>query len=120
MHDLRPLPALKSKSDFAGVYRNGKAYGSRLLVLYIYESEKGQEAGRLGISISKKVGNSVERHRLRRLIRESFRLHLSEWCGTADYVVIARREAKGKSFWEIEKALLSLGTRSGAWKEIET
>ncbi len=118
MHDLRPLPALKSKSDFAGVYRNGKAYGSRLLVLYIYESEKGQEAGRLGISISKKVGNSVERHRLRRLIRESFRLRKSEWAA-ADYCVVARREAAGKSFREIEDCLLYLGKKSETWYEGE-
>ena len=116
---MESFESLKKTTDFDRVYRQGRSYGNKLLVMYVLDQGQSH-IGRLGISVSKKVGNSVVRHRIRRLIRESFRLHLSEWCGTADYVVIARREAKGKSFWEIEKALLSLGTRSGAWKEIGT
>lgn len=119
MRDLRPLPSLRTTSDFAEVYRNGKAFGSRLLVLYVYDSEKGREAGRLGISVSKKVGNSVERHRIRRLVKESFRLRKSEWAA-ADYCVVARREAAGKSFQEIEACLLYLGKKSETWNEGET
>ena len=119
MRDLRPLPALKNTSDFAGVYQNGKAYGSKLLVLYVCQPEKGREAGRLGISVSKKVGNSVVRHRLRRLIKESFRLRRSEWAA-ADYCVVARREAAGKSFQEIDACLLYLGKKSETWNEGET
>ena len=108
--------SLKKTTDFDRVYRQGRSYGNKLLVMYVLDGGQSH-IGRLGISVSKKVGNSVVRHRIRRLIRESFRLHVSEWCGTADIVVIARREAKGKSFWEIEKALLLLGTRSGARRE---
>ena len=110
------LISLKKNADFDRVYRQGRPYGNKLLVMYILDQGQGH-VGRLGISVSKKVGNSVVRHRIRRLIRESFRLHLPEWRETADIVVIARREAKGKSFREIEKALLSLGTRSGARTE---
>ena len=65
----------------------------------------------MGISISKKVGGSVERHRLRRLIKESFRLRQSEWAA-ADYAVVARREAAGKSYQEIDACLLYLKQKS--------
>ena len=112
---MQTFTSLKKTEDFGRVYRQGRSYGNKLLVMYVLEKGQGQE-GRLGISVSKKVGNRVVRHRIRRLVRESFRLHLSEWSGTADIVVVARREAKGKTFFEIEKALISLGTRSGAFR----
>lgn len=73
----------------------------------------------MGISVSKKVGNSVERHRIRRLVKESFRLRRSEWAA-ADYCVVVRREAAGKSFQEIEACLLYLGKKSETWNEGET
>ena len=113
-----PLPSLKTGPEFLRVYRRGRSYGSELLVLYVLESEKGQEAGRLGISISKKVGGSVERHRLRRLIKESFRLRKSEWA-PRDYVVVARKEAAGRSYQEIEACLLRLGQKSNTWNKGE-
>ena len=114
-----PLPSLKKTDEFARVYRKGKSYGSGLLILHVLESEEGQEAGRLGISISKKVGDSVERHRLRRLIKESFRLRKSEWA-PRDYVVVARREAAGRSYQEIDACLLYLGKKSCTWNKGET
>ena len=60
--------------------------------------------------ISKKVGNSIVRHRITRLIRESYRLQEEHFkCGW-DLVVIARAGAKGKTYREIESALIHLGT----------
>ncbi len=108
------MEPLKTTAQFAEVYEHGKAYGSKNLVLYVLNSEKNREEGRLGISVSKKVGNSVIRHRIRRLIKESFRLHKSEWA-IRDYIVIARKEAAGKSFREIEETLLLLGKKSNSF-----
>ena len=112
------METLKKTAEFAEVYEKGKAYGSKLLVLYVLNPEKDREEGRLGISVSKKVGNSVVRHRLRRLIKESFRLHESEWA-RGDLVVVARREAVGKSYAEIEQALLRAGKKLNIWKKGE-
>ena len=64
--------SLKRNSDFQRVYREGKSYANRYLVLYVLQNQT--ERNRLGISVSKKVGNSVVRHRMARLIRESYRL----------------------------------------------
>ena len=52
--------SLKKNQDFQSVYRNGKSYANRLLVMYVLENNL--DKNRLGISVSKKVGNSVVRH----------------------------------------------------------
>ena len=106
--------SLKKNDDFGRVYRQGRSYGSKLLIMYVLKSQ--DQAGRVGISVSKKVGNSVVRHRIRRLIKESFRLHLSEWAD-ADIVVVARREAVGRSLSEIEQTLMYLGKKTGVFNE---
>ena len=58
--------------QFKSVYENGKAFGNRLLVMYVLKND--EDYNRIGISVSKKVGNSVVRHRIKRLIKESLRL----------------------------------------------
>ena len=93
--------------DFQNVYNNGKSYANRLLVMYIYENHT--QENRLGISVSKKVGNSVIRHHLTRLIRESYRLHEDVFNSGLDIVVIARATARNASYHEVESALMHLG-----------
>ena len=98
--------SLKSNYDFQRVYKNGKSYANKYLVMYVLENSKGNN--RLGISVSKKVGNSVVRHRVTRLIRESYRLHENIFNSGLDIVVIARNSASSVSFLKIESALLHL------------
>lgn len=98
--------SLKKTKDFQFIYQNGRSVGNRFLVLY--RVRNGTERNRVGISVSKKVGNSVVRHRLTRLIRESYRLNEEKFVGGLDIVVIARPGAKGRNFFEIESALLHL------------
>ena len=90
------------------VYRNGTSYANKYLVMYVLENQAGKN--RLGISVSKKVGNSIVRHRLTRLIREGYRLQEDRYRCGLDIVVIARTGAKGKSYCEIESAMLHLGS----------
>ena len=98
---------MKNK-DFQVVYKKGKSYANKYLVMYILENHT--EENRLGISVSKKVGNSVIRHRITRLIRESYRLQESRFHNGFDIIVIARTNAKDKTYREIESALIHLGT----------
>ena len=71
--------------------------------------ENDQDINRLGISVSKKVGNSVVRHRITRLVRESYRLHENIFNSGLDIVVVARKSASTVKYAEIESALLHLG-----------
>lgn len=99
--------SLKKNQDFKNVYRKGKSYANKYLVMYVLPNET--EKNRLGISVSKKVGNSVIRHHLTRLIRESYRLHEEMFNSGLDIVVVARSTARDISYHEVESALLHLG-----------
>jgi ribonuclease P protein component len=97
---------MKNK-DFQIIYKKGKSYANKYLVMYVLINNK--EENRLGISVSKKVGNSVVRHRITRLIRESYRLQEDVFQKGYDIIIVARAGAKDKTYNEIESALLHLG-----------
>ncbi len=99
--------SLKKSKDFQNVYNKGNSYANRLLVMYVLENHT--DKNRLGISVSKKVGNSVIRHHLTRLIREGYRLQEDMFNSGLDIVVIARSTARDISYHETESALLHLG-----------
>lgn len=98
--------SLKNNRDFQSVYRTGKSYANKYLVMYILENRT--DMNRVGISVSKKVGNSIVRHRLARLIREAFRLNNDNVKRGLDIVVVARAGLKEKGYKETESAMLHL------------
>ena len=75
--------------------------------MYVFENQT--QKNRIGISVSKKVGNSVIRHRITRLIRESYRLQEDMFNSGLDIVVIARATARNADYHQIESALMHLG-----------
>ena len=99
--------SLKKNRDFQTVYKKGISLANSYLVMYVLKNET--QRNRLGISVSKKVGNSVVRHHLTRLVRESYRLSEEHFQSGYDIIVIARTSAKGRSYHEIESALIHLG-----------
>ena len=99
--------SLKKNKDFQVVYRKGKSYANKYLVMYILKND--MDINRVGISVSKKVGNSVVRHRMTRLIRESYRLQESMFQRGLDIVVVCRASARGRSYFDLESALIHLG-----------
>ena len=98
--------SLKKNRDFQNVYRKGKSFANKYLVMYILENNTNKN--RLGLSASKKVGNSVVRHRIIRLVRESYRLHENIFNSGLDIVVVAKKSAALVGYQEIEEALLHL------------
>ncbi len=76
--------------------------------MYVVKNKKYTDTNRLGISVSKKVGKSVVRSRVTRLIKESYRLSEEDIKQGYDIVVIARVSANGADYKEINKALLAL------------
>lgn len=100
------INSLKKNRDFLKVYHQGKSYANKYLVMYVLNNDL--EENRFGITVSKKVGNSVIRHRVTRLIRESIRLNLEEFEKGFDIVLIARNTAKGQNYNKVESAVLHL------------
>ena len=98
--------SLRKNRDFQSVFKNGKSKGNKLFVMYVSEYQPGKN--RIGISVSKKVGNSVVRHRVKRFVKESYRLHEKMFNSGLNIVIIARADAAGATFQETEKALLHL------------
>lgn len=97
---------LKKNIDFQKVYKSGKSYANKYLVMYVLEN--GTDITRIGISVSKKVGNSIVRHRLARLIREAFRLSTDCIPDGYDYVIVARASLKDKGFFETKESMIHL------------
>lgn len=104
---MKNYESLKKNRDFEKVHAFGKSKANKYLVMYILKNDS--EKNRLGIQVSKKIGNSVVRHRLTRLIRESYRLNSKMFNSGLDIVVIARIGARDKTYKEIESALMHLG-----------
>ena len=108
---MKHSQSLKKNADFQIVYKEGKSFANKYLVMYVKENDLG--INRVGISVSKKVGNSVVRHRVKRLILESYRLHEDMFNSSLDMVIIARSTAKDKSYKEISSAVMHLGKLHG-------
>ena len=89
---------------------NIRQIANKYLVVYVWEN--GSSFNKIGISCSKKVGNSVVRHRFARLVRESYRLQENVFNSGLDIVVVARACARDASFFDIQDSLISLAGKA--------
>ena len=108
--------SLKKSADYGRAYRQGRSYGNSLLVMYIFERGRDQE-DRVGISVSKKVGNSVIRHLVKRRIREAVRTHPHGWKDGCDIVIAARPAAGSSGYRELQRAVLSAGIHLNVYSD---
>lgn len=103
---FKNFETLKKNNDFRLVYNKKQSIANKLLIMYVMEN--GTDISRFGISVSKKVGNSIVRHRLTRLIRESIRLNNEKVVKGYDIVIVARVGLKDKNYFETKDAVLHL------------
>ena len=94
---------LLNRKDFVNLNRLGKRYPTKNFTVIL--KENGLEISRLGITVSKKIGNAVTRNRVKRLIREFYRLNKQYVPKGIDIVIIAKKGAKGLVFWKIRNEL---------------
>ena len=105
------LLSLRTPSAFRKGYRQGKRFAGKTLILFV--SSNDLKENRLGITVSKKNGNSVARHRFSRLVKEVFRLE-KERLGTGhDFMVVMKKEvrigpAAALTFSGVQQELLQL------------
>jgi ribonuclease P protein component len=77
------------RSEFLYIARRGKRYSTQYFIILIASNAKNQT--RLGITVSKKIGNAVKRNYLKRRIREFFRLHKYQLPESTDILIVARK-----------------------------
>jgi len=116
---------LKKNYEFSKVYRRGKSFANDKLVLYIFKNKKNINAtsgtySKIGVSVSKKVGNSIVRSRCKRLITESFRLNYSKIYKGYDFIFIVRKPLKGKNYQQVNEAVTNLLAKAGLYKNEES
>ncbi|TLS35130.1 ribonuclease P protein component [Pseudalkalibacillus caeni] len=95
---------IKKNSEFQAVFQKGRSAANRQFVLYVLE-RSDQEHFRLGLSVSKKVGNAVTRNRVKRLVKEAFHQMEEDIKVPFDFVVIARKPAVDLDFEMVKSSL---------------
>lgn len=95
---------LKENRDFRRLYARGRSASADCLVVYSMRNKFGE--GRLGITVGVKLGSAVQRNRVKRLIREVYRLHKDEIRPNTDIIVVARHRAVNASYHQIERAFV--------------
>ena len=111
MDGMGRLPTLTKNYEYQRVYGRGKYASSRTLVVYVLPNRTG--ARRVGITTSRKVGKSVVRNRLRRLIRENIRVLYSSLPVGRDIVIVARKPDNAATCASIGAELRSVFGRLG-------
>jgi len=100
------MERLRTNAQFSEVYRTHRSFADEYLVMYVRNN--GESFNRVGVSISKKVGNSVVRHRIKRLVKEAFRRSEDMFNSGLDIVFVAKKNAAFMTYEETEKSLMGL------------
>ncbi len=111
---MKATLSLNKNYEFRRLYSRGKSYASPLVVVYCGRNHKAEN--RLGITVGSKIGKAVHRNRVRRRIREIYRLNEARFRTGWDIVVVARAKAAEASYWDIERSLLGAAEKLGILK----
>ena len=114
---MNPEITVKENYEFRRIYRKGKSAVAPTMVLYCQRNRQGRT--RLGVTVSTKLGKAVVRNRVRRRLREIWRLHKKDMEQGWDIILVARVRAVETSYQKLEKAYLRLLDEVGLLKEAE-
>ena len=107
---------LRSPKDFQATFSQGRRISAALFRLHVRPAEDPAAPARLGISVPKRIAaHAVERNRIKRIARDSFR-HVRTRLPAADYALLAQRDAAGATGDALRVALAALWERAGALK----
>ncbi|MBJ6361689.1 ribonuclease P protein component [Paenibacillus sp. GCM10012307] len=98
---------LRKRQDFNRIYRGGRSFANSQLVIY-WSRKPEVEHFRMGVSVSKKLGNAVVRNRMRRVLKEIVRHNKDNIVSQIDFILIARMPSVSMTSKELEKSVLHL------------
>jgi ribonuclease P protein component len=106
---VKTTVSLKRNNDFRRLYSKGKSAATPLFVVYCRKNGRG--TSRLGVTVSTKLGNAVVRNRIRRRLRETYRLNEGAFAPGYDIVIVARHAVREAAFPKLRQDLLRLASR---------
>lgn len=106
---------LRKNMEFKRVYNGGKSYWNRNLILYVRKNDL--ENSRIGITITKKIGNAVVRNRIRRRMKEILRLKLRNIKSGYDLILIPKKNVQDISYKDLESAMIHIMSISKILKD---
>ena len=111
---MKAAVTVKENYEFRRIYRKGRSAVSPCLVVYCQKNRRGQS--RLGVTVSTKLGHAVVRNRVRRRIREIFRLSQGKMKQGYDCIVVARTRAAHADYWELKRAFEKTCKKLDLWE----
>ena len=101
---MNPAVTVKENYEFRRIYRKGRSAVSPCLVVYCQKNRRGQS--RLGVTVSTKLGHAVVRNRVRRRLREIYRLNREKMPAGYDIIIVARVRAAETPYRKLERHYL--------------
>ncbi len=108
---MKKTVALKENHLFRRLYSKGQSAVSPYLAIYVRRT--GRKENRLGLTVSTKLGHAVVRNRVRRRLREIYRLHEDQIAAGVDLVVVARVRAAHATYWQLDESFVRLCAKLG-------
>lgn len=96
---------IKSNKDFQLIFKNGRSFANRQFIVYLYENNSVNHF-RLGLSVSKKIGNAVTRNQIKRYVRQAFLELQNDIDAKNDYIVIARKPVRDMNYHQAKSSLI--------------
>ncbi|MBO5035054.1 MAG: ribonuclease P protein component [Oscillospiraceae bacterium] len=112
---MKHTVSMKEKHLFRRLYTKGKSVAFPTIA--VYARQNGSQRSRLGFTVGTKVGKAVRRNKVRRRLREAYRIHEGEMRPGWDLVVVARVKAAHVPYRQLEKDLLRSLDKLGVRKE---
>ncbi|ACB86480.1 ribonuclease P protein component [Natranaerobius thermophilus] len=107
---MSQIVTLKKNYQFRRVFRYGQSYATKYIVLFVLENSLN--INRVGFSVGKKVGNSVTRNRVKRLLREVYRLNNPNMMQGYDLILLARFRADELDYHKCQREFIRLTKKS--------
>ena len=108
---------IKKNKEFQEVFKKGRSFANRQFVIYVLK-KKEQVEFRLGLSVSKKIGNAVTRNRVKRHVRQSFLELENRIMKGNDYIIVARKPTSELDIHESKASLIHVLKRAGVLKKL--
>ena len=109
---MKATVTIKKNSEFRRIYSKGENAATPLLVLYARKGRPDRE-GRVGVTVGTKVGKAVARNKVRRRLREIYRLNKARLRPGCDVIIVARVKSRNAGYGDLERDFLKLAARLG-------